>query len=80
MTAATQAKADRLLAEGKVHHVDDERPRLFMVDASGGGQYRVVIGRFLSWCDCPAGQRSASCSHATAARKLYENEHQGAAA
>lgn len=80
MSAATEAKAERLLAEGKVHHVDDERPRLFMVDATGGGQYRVVIGWHTSWCDCPHGQRAgcmATCSHATAARRLFERDHGG---
>jgi uncharacterized Zn finger protein len=78
MSAATEAKADRLLAEGKVHRVDENRPRLFMVDASGGGQYRVVIGGETAWCDCPAGRRKAcgaDCSHVQACRKLFIEEH-----
>lgn len=80
MSAMTDAKADRLLEEGKVHKVDDEQPRLFHVDATGGGYYRVVIGHHTSWCNCPAGQRAscaATCSHATACRRLFEAEHGG---
>lgn len=78
MSAATEAKADSLIADQKVHHVDDEQPRLYMVDASSGGQYRVVIGHACSWCDCPHGQRvspMATCSHAIAARRLFEQQH-----
>lgn len=78
MSAATEAKADQLLADGHVHRVDADRPRLFMVDASGGGQYRVVIGGETAWCDCPAGRRRAcvaDCSHVIAARKLFVEEH-----
>jgi hypothetical protein len=77
MSAATEAKADQLLANNKVHRLDDEQPRLFMVDATGGGQYRVVIGVACAWCSCPHGARAgnmATCSHARAARELLERE------
>lgn len=78
MSAQTEAKAERLLADGHVHKVDEERPRLFMVDSSAGDrQYRVVIGRYMSWCDCPAGGRAAECSHQRAARMLFERENAG---
>lgn len=53
MSAKTQAKATRLLAEGRVRP-DDIRESSFTVDGDNG-TYRVGLS-----CDCKA---SGSCSH-----------------
>ncbi len=57
MSAATQAKATRLLSEGKVRP-DDIRNLAFTVQGDNGS-YRVALS-----CDCKA---AGSCSHLEAA-------------
>ena len=70
-SATVTEKARRLYNEGCVRRVEDDKPRLFEVQ-SGARAYRVVVGRHMAWCDCPAGERAGECSHITAARLALE--------
>lgn len=78
-SAHVQAKADRLLAEGRVRHVDRE-PRGFTVDGDTGA-YHVSVGRYSTWCTCPRARgiqpAGTECSHGLAAVRLFEREHGG---
>lgn len=76
MSAMTEAKAERLIAEGKVRPIDGE-PRAFTVQGANGW-YRVVIGAHMAWCSPLEGQpsyphcRNGLCSHAIAGRRFLE--------
>lgn len=78
-SAAVRAKAERLLADGKVHRVEG-MPRRFMVEGDTD-IYKVTVGPNTTWCDCksargprPAG---AECSHGLAGVMRFEAEHEG---
>jgi hypothetical protein len=67
MSAATRAKADRLLAEGRV--APQPNPvQEFRVEGDGG-IYRCFVGPTTRYCTCPHGVHEAEgdCSHLEAA-------------
>ena len=70
-SATVTEKARRLFEDGCVRRVEEAKPRLFEV-RSGARSYRVTVGRFIAWCDCPAGERARDCSHIEAAKLALE--------
>ncbi len=69
ISEATQAKADRLLAAGRVDPIDGELRR-FRVDGHTG-TYDVIVGGSFRCCSCPA---TTDCSHIVAAIRWWLSE------
>ncbi len=65
MTSATRAKADRLLAEDRVHAIP---ARTYAVEGDHGTYLVMLADDGLFHCTCPA--VAYVCSHVLAARSL----------
>jgi hypothetical protein len=66
MSTAMNAKAERLLAEGRVDPINEE-VRRFRVEGDTG-IYDVILSPSFRYCSCPA---TADCSHVRASIELW---------